>query len=166
MIENVVMKDSQPVQRCILLSANTVQWHIDEMVKDVERTLVYEFPHCKFSIQLESTFSSSNILMAYVRYYSLSLKCIVDKFLFAKYLKGDAKDEKIFLCYKGYLKKHNVPLGNITVMATKSAPAIVGHYRGFATLPKGKVPNVCTVHFVLRRHHIVAKKLWWTAWCL
>ncbi|KRZ73034.1 Zinc finger BED domain-containing protein 5 [Trichinella papuae] len=104
--------------------------------------------HCKFSIQLdESAFSCSNILIAYVRYYSQSLKCILDEILFANYHKGDAKGD--------YLKKHNVPLRNITAMASDGALAMVCRYRRFATLLKETVPDVRTVHCVLRRHHIV-----------
>ena len=55
-----------------------------------------ELQHSKFSIQLdESTFSSSNILMAYVRYNGMSIKCIIDEFLFAKYFRADSKGETI-----------------------------------------------------------------------
>ncbi|KRZ00798.1 Zinc finger BED domain-containing protein 5 [Trichinella zimbabwensis] len=102
-----------------------MQRRIDEMASDVEKTSVSELQHCKFSIQLaESAFGCSNILMAYVRYYSQSLKCIVDEFLFANYLKGDAKGETIFRCLEDYLKEHNVPLRNITAVATSSARAV------------------------------------------
>ena len=51
------------------------------------KTLESELQHSKFSIQLdESSFVGSNILMAYVRYNSPSLMCVIDKCLFAKYL--------------------------------------------------------------------------------
>ena len=111
------------------------------MADDVKKTLTSELQHCKFSIQLdESTFGSSNVLMAYVRYNSPSLKCIADEFLFGKYLKGDAKGNTIFQCLVDYLKEHNVPLGNITAVATDGAPAMVGRYRGFAALLKERFP--------------------------
>lgn len=76
-----------------------------------------------------------------MRYYCPSLKCIINKFLFTKYLNG----ETIFLCLEDYLKKHNVPLENITAVATNGAPAVVGHYSGFVALFKEKVPNVYTM---------------------
>jgi len=38
-IENVMKKDSQPVLKCIPLSANTVQRRIDEMADDVKKKL-------------------------------------------------------------------------------------------------------------------------------
>ncbi|XP_003369530.1 putative zinc finger protein [Trichinella spiralis] len=133
---------------------------IDEMASDVEKMLVSELQHSKFSIQLnESAFGCSNILMAYVRYYSESLKCIVDEFLFANYLKGDAKGETIFRSLEDYLKEHNVPFRNITAVATDGAPAMVGRYGGFATLLKETVPDVRAVHCMLHRHHLVAKNL-------
>ena len=44
-------------------------------------------------------------------------------------------------------------------MATDGAPAMVGRCRRFATLLKQKVPHVVTVHCVLHRTHLVAKKL-------
>ncbi|OUC49758.1 hypothetical protein D917_05088, partial [Trichinella nativa] len=141
-IETVMKKDSDPVLKCIRLSAKTVQRRIDEMASDVEKTLVFELQHCKFSIQLdESAFSCSIILMEYVGYYS------------------DAKGETIFRSLEDYLKEHNVPLGNITAVATDGAPAMVGRYRGFATLLKETVPDVRAVHCVLHRHHLVAKNL-------
>ncbi|KRZ66163.1 Uncharacterized protein T10_5120 [Trichinella papuae] len=73
-IETVMKKDSEPVLKCIPLTAKTVQRRIDEMASDVEKTLMSELQHCKFSIQLdESAFGCSNILMAYVMYYCQSL---------------------------------------------------------------------------------------------
>ena len=100
-IENVMKTDPQPVLKCIPLSGNTVQRRIEEMANDVERTLISELQHCKFAIQLdESTFGSSNILMAYVRFSSPSLNDIVDEFLFASYLKADSKGETIFFMLK------------------------------------------------------------------
>ncbi|KRX34992.1 Zinc finger BED domain-containing protein 5 [Trichinella murrelli] len=108
-IETVMKKDSEPVLKCIPLSAKAVQRRIDEMASDVEKTLVLELQHCKFSIQLdESAFGCSNILMVYVRYYSQSLKCIVDEFLFANYLKSDAESDTVFRCLEDYLKEHSV----------------------------------------------------------
>ncbi|XP_066946097.1 protein FAM200C-like [Macrobrachium rosenbergii] len=105
------------------------------MANDVEKTLVSELRDSKLSLQVdESTLGSSNLLMAYLRYYSQSEKDIIDEFLFAKYLTADAK------------------------VATDGAPAMVGRYRGFASLFKQKVPDVCTVHYVLHRL-LVAKKL-------
>ena len=88
----------------------------DEMSNDVEKTLGSELQN---SIQLdESTFGSANILMAYVRYNSPSLKCTIDEFLFAKYLTVDSKGETVLRCVEDYLNKQNVPMENITAVVT------------------------------------------------
>ena len=114
----------------------------------------------KFSLQLdEATFGCSTVLMAYVSYFSPSLKCIRDEFLFSKHLEGDSNGEAIFRCMGEYLQEQNISLENITAVATDGAPAMVGRYRGFATLLKQKVPHVVTVHCALHRNHLVAKKL-------
>jgi len=58
-----------------------------------------------------------------------------------------------------YLQEQNISLENITAVTTDGAPAMVGRYRGFATLLKQKAPHVVAVHCVLHRNHLVAKKL-------
>ena len=130
------------------------------MAHNVEKTLLSELQCSKFSLQTdEATFGSSSVLMAYVRYFSPSLKCVTDEFLFSKYLEGDSKGETIFRCMEEYLQEQNISLENITAAATEGAPAMVGRYRGFATLLKQKVPYVVTVHCVLHRTHLITKKL-------
>jgi len=79
--------------------------------------------------------------------------------LFSKYLEGDSKGETIFRCMEEYLQEQNISLENITAVATDGVHAMVGGYRGFATLLKQNVPHVVTVHCVLHRTHLVAKKL-------
>ncbi|KRY65021.1 hypothetical protein T4A_8790 [Trichinella pseudospiralis] len=86
------------------------------MASDVEKTLVSELEHC-------------------------NVKCILDEILFASYHKGDAKSVTIFQCLGNYLKEHNVPLRNITAVASDGAPAMISHYRGFTTLFKEAVPE-------------------------
>jgi len=58
-----------------------------------------------------------------------------------------------------YLQEQNISLEHSTAVATDGAPAMVSRYRGFATLLKQKVPHMVTVHCVLHRTHLVAKKL-------
>ena len=45
-------KDSPVVLRCLLLSANTVQRHIEEMDNDFEKTMTSELQHYMFTVQL------------------------------------------------------------------------------------------------------------------
>lgn len=68
------------------------------------------------------------------------------------------KVRQYFLCLEDYLKKHNVPVGNIIAVVTDDAPVTAGCYREFATLLKEMISNECTIYCVLPRHHLVAKK--------
>lgn len=159
-IEDVMKKDSANVLKSLPLSANSVKRRIDEMAEEVENTVVSELKNCKFSIQLdESVFGVSAVLMAYVRYFSKMKGQIIDEFLFAKYLETDGKGVTIFGCLQEYLNKYDIPLENIIAVATDGAPAMVGRYRGFATLLKEKVPGIRTIHCVLHRNNLVAKYL-------
>ena len=54
------------------------------------------------------------------------------------------KGETIFLCLEGYLKKHNIPLENITAVATNDAPPILGCY---PALIEKKVLSVQTIQY-------------------
>ena len=159
-IRNVMKTNPDPVLKSVPLSASTVKRRIDEMAHNVEQTLISELQCSKFSLHLvEATFGSSSVLMAYVRYFSPSIKCVTDEFLFSKYLEGDSKGETIFRCVEEHLQEQNISFENTTAVATDGAPAMASRYRGFATLLKEKVPHVVTVHCVLHRIHHVAKKL-------
>ena len=115
--------------------------------------LVSEIQKGKLSLQLdESTFGSSNLLMAYLRYCSLSQTNIIKEFLFAKYLTADANDETILQCVEQYFENYNIPLSNITAVAADSATAMVGQYRRFESLLINQVSGVCNVHYVLHKH--------------
>jgi len=45
-------------------------------------------------------------------------------------------------CVQQYFEKHNIPLGDITAVASDDAPAMIGRYRGFPSLLKEKAPAV------------------------
>ena len=103
------------------------------MTATCQLTLTSDLQHTKFAIQLdESTFGSSNILMAYVRFHSSSLNDTVNEILSVNYLETDSRGQTFFSCLEVYLNKHNISLRNITMVATDGAPAMVGCYSGFS----------------------------------
>ena len=123
-------------------------------------TIISELIRYKCTIQLdESTFSTNNILMAYVRFCSASMKCIIDEFVFAKYLRLDSKGETIYKTLQEYFEFHDIPLTNITAVTCDGVPAMIGRYRGFSAFLKETVPEIITVHCVTHRRHIVSKNL-------
>ncbi|KFD49302.1 hypothetical protein M513_09854 [Trichuris suis] len=55
--------------------------------------------------------------------------------------------------------KRNPPAEHIIAVATDGAPAKVGCHRGFISHLKKTVPNVLSIHCVLHRQHLVARRL-------
>ncbi|XP_051950665.1 zinc finger BED domain-containing protein 5-like [Xyrauchen texanus] len=141
-----------------LLIANVAR-RIKEMALDTEQQLCATLRENPFSIQLDETTTIDNnvLLMAYVRY--MSERDVAEDVLFAKYLFTDTRGETFFRALSDYLLVNSIPIANILACATDGAPAMVGRYRGFATLLKERVPQVLTVHCMLHRHNLVAKNI-------
>jgi len=104
-----------------------VKRRIDERAQNVEKTLLSELHFSRFSLLLdEATFGSSSVLMIFVRYFTPSVNCVTDEFVFSNYLEGDSKGGNIFRCMEGYLQEQNISLANITAVVTDAAPAMIG----------------------------------------
>ena len=156
-ISTVMERDAMPVIKAIPLSNDTVARRIREMSLDTEQQLCATLRVCPFSIQLDETTTADNnaLLMGYVRY--LSGGDLKEDFLFGQYLATDTRGQTIFAALTEFLQERAIPMENIIACATDGA--MVGRYRGFATLLKHQVPHVLTVHCVLHRHNLVAKNI-------
>ena len=82
----------------------------------------------------------------------------MEKLLFCKYLETDTRGQTIFQILFDYLQNKFIPFTNIIACATNCAPTMVDRYCGFSALLKEK-NNLFTVHCVLHRQHLVAKRL-------
>ena len=58
-----------------------------------------------------------------------------------------------------YLQENEIPLTNILSCATDGAAAMVGRYKGFIGLLKSALPGVYTIHCMVHRQNLIAKKL-------
>lgn len=152
-------KDPAPVLQAVPLSDTTVKRRIDEMGANIEEQLCEVLQKTSFSLQLDETTTSDNnaLLMAYVRYIFEGK--IMEELLFCKCLETDTKGQTIFQTLLAYLQDKSIPLTNIVACATDGAPAMVGRYRGFSSLLRQKLPHLFTVHCVIHRQHLVAKRL-------
>ena len=95
--------------------------------------------------------------MAYVRY--IAYRNIIEELLFCKCLETDTIGQTIFQTLSDYLQNKSISFTNIMACAADGAPAMVGRYRPFSSLLKEKKYNLFTVHCVLPRQHLVAKRL-------
>ena len=83
----------------------------------------------------------------------------MEELLFCKCLETDTKGQTIFQTLSDYLQDKSISLTNIAACAIDGVPAMVGRYRGFSSLLRQKNPHLFTVHCVIHRQHLVAKRL-------
>ena len=129
------------------------------MANDVEIQLIHILQTTEFSLQLDESTLCDNeeLLLAYVRFTKDGAAS--EELLFAKSLVTDTKGESIFEVVQSFFEHHKIPLSNIIACSTDGAPSMIGCYRGFIALLKKAVPNVFSIHCVIHRQHLVAKKL-------
>lgn len=129
------------------------------MASDVEFSLNVMLRQVKFSMQIdESTLPGKEaLLLAYVR-FSYAGK-LVQELLFAKCLTTDTKGETIFQAVLDFFTEKEIPLENISTVATDGCPSMVGRHRGLIALLKKRVPHLLAIHCVIHRQHLVARNL-------
>jgi zinc finger BED domain-containing protein 5/7/8/9 len=158
-ITTVMHKSPYDIIKSIPLSNDTVRRRIDEMAEDVENNLCMFLRTSPFSLQLDDSTLPGNesLLLAYARFVKDG--SLVEELLFARQLKTNTKGASIFGIAEEFFKEKAIPLSNILSCATDGAPSMIGRYNGFVCHLKNAVPNILSVHCVIHRQHLVAKKL-------
>ncbi|KFD61283.1 hypothetical protein M514_26531 [Trichuris suis] len=158
-VETVLHQRGRDVTNKIPLSNDTIQRRINAMAEDVEDTLCSWLRQSEFSLQVvESTLPGNEaVLLAYVRF--IREEHFVEELLFSKELETDTRGESIFQVAQEFFSEKGIPLQNIIAVATDGAPAMVGCHRGFISHLKKIVLNVLSIHCVLHRQHLVARRL-------
>nr|XP_042913819.1 protein ZBED8-like [Parasteatoda tepidariorum] len=78
---------------------------------------------------------------------------------FTKTLITDTKGSSIFKLVKSYYEEKEILLTNVKACATDGSPAMSGRHTGLLAHLKKEVPEVITIHCVIHRQHLAAKKL-------
>ena len=157
-MKTVLQKDDKDVS-AMPLSNNTVSNRIDDMAKNVEEQLIETLKSRKFSLQMdESTFRDSEaLLLTYVRY--IDHEKFQEEMLFCESFETTVTTVDIYSKLKNYLDSNKIPIQNIVSCAADGAPAMMGKKKGCLKLLKNENPNMLTVHCVIHRENLVAKKL-------
>lgn len=155
----IVQKADDKEIRALPLSNNTVSRRIDRMAKNVEQQLVDKLRYRNFSLQLdESTIRDGEaLLLAYVRY--IDEEDLNEEMLFCKDLTTTTTAADIFKVVQDYLSESEIPIENIVSCAADGAPSMIGKQNGFLKMLKDRNPEMLTIHCVIHREHLVAKKL-------
>jgi hypothetical protein len=158
-LRTVLYKSPHDIIKTIPLSNSSVQRQIDEMADNAEDTLCSVLKMIDFALQLDKSTLAGNesLLLAYVRF--IKDESLVQELLFARLLHIQTKGESIYSVVEQFFREKEIPLTNILSCATDGAPSMVGRYNGFVAYLKKAVPDVFTIHCVIHRQHLVAKKL-------
>ncbi|XP_077301708.1 SCAN domain-containing protein 3-like [Arctopsyche grandis] len=159
-INNMIGQNQQEILSSVPLRNDTVSKRIDEMANYIEIQLCDELQSNEFSLQLdESTLrDNESLLLAYVRF--VKNEEIIEEMLFSKLLNTDTKGSSVFETLEIFFTEKMIPFTNAIACATDGAPAMVGRHRGFISRLKNVAPNgQLTIHCIIHRQHLVAKKL-------
>ena len=142
----------------IPLSNDTLRRRQDEMSNQLEDTLINNLRSGKFSLQIhESTMHNISLLLAYFRYFEGHTIC--EEMLFIKVLPSHVTGEVLYDVTKGYFDKNNIPLVNLVQVSTDGVPAMRGQHKGFVSRKKEAAPHILTIHCIIHRQHLSAKRL-------
>ena len=114
-----------------------------------------------FGLQLDETtdVTSKAQLIVYVRFPSTERMKIVDHYLFRLPLGIDTTALSLFSKLDNCFLEHKVMWSKCKPVSTDDARAMVGVRNGVVTLIKQVAPEVVSIHCILHREALVAKKL-------
>ena len=79
--------------------------------------------------------------------------------LFAKLLQTDTTGLSICEARKSWFDENQIPFENLIFCTTDGAPFMFGKQNSFIPHIKELCPSILAVHYVVHRHHLVAKKI-------
>ncbi|XP_066956316.1 SCAN domain-containing protein 3-like [Macrobrachium rosenbergii] len=158
-IINTTVPTQKNVTASIPLSNSSVSTRIDEMAKDIEDKLCDGLKPTGFSLQLDETILRDHeaLLLAYVRCVNSSHE-VIEEFLFAEQLEVDTKGSTIYKTVEQFFIHKGIQLSNVIACTTDGAPSMVGCHRGFIAHLKREVPDIFTIHCVIHRLYLAAKR--------
>ena len=114
-----------------------------------------------FGLQLDEATDISNKaqLIVYVRFPSIERMKIVDRYLFCFPISIETTALSVFSKLDNYFSEHEVMLSKFNSVSTDGARAMVGVRSGVVALIKQVTPEVVSIHCILHREALVAKKL-------
>ena len=114
-----------------------------------------------FGLQLDETtdITSKAQLIVYVRFPSTERMKIVDHYLFCLPIGIDTTALSVFSKLDNYFSEHEVMWSKCKSVSTDCSRAMVGIRSGVVALIKQVAPEVVSIHCILHREALVAKKL-------
>ena len=149
-VQKLALSDNTMQRRCSMIAAS-----LKEIVLAKLRLAT-----C-FGLQLDETtdITSKAQLIVYVCFPSTERMKIVDHYLFCLPIDIDTTALSVFSKLDNYFLEHEVMWSKRNSVSTDGAPAMVGVRSGIVALIKQVAPKVVSIHCILHREALVAKKL-------
>ena len=155
--ENSVAKVAQ-----IPLFDTTISRRSLSIGEDLENQLILKLKKApSFAIQLDETtdIGSEAQLLVCCRFADVELNKIAEHYLFCQPLGVDATSKAIFQTLDDYFTKHQLSWENYKSVTTDGAAAMQGRVNGVVEKIKKVSPDCISIHCVIHREVLVAKKL-------
>ena len=146
----------------ISLSDTTVYRRCQSIATDLEDQLIENLKQApSFAIQLDETtdVSLEAQLIVFCRFANIASKKITEHYLFCKPLGVDATANAIFERLDDYLKEKGLSWENCKSVTTDGAAAMTGSINGVVKNIKERSPKCVSIHCILHREALVAKKM-------
>ena len=149
-VQKLALSDNTMQRRCSMIAAS-----LKEMVLAKLR-----LAPC-FGLQLDETtdITSKAHLIVYICFPSTERMKIVDHYLFCLPIDIDTTALSVFSKLDNYFSEHEVMWSKCKSVSTDGARAMVGVRSGVVALIKQVAPEVVSIHCILHREALVAKKL-------
>ena len=114
-----------------------------------------------FGLQLDETtdITGKAQLIVYARFLDMERMKIVDHYMFCLPIGIDTTALSVFSKVDNYFSEHEVMQSKCKSVSTDSARTVVGVRSGVIALIKQVAPEVVSIHCILHREALVAKKL-------
>ena len=149
-VQKLALSDNTMQRRCSMIAAS---------LKEIVLAKLRLAP-C-FGLQLDETtdITSKAQLIAYVRFPSIERMKIVDHYLFCFPIGIETTALSVFSKLDNYFSEHEVMWSKCKSVSTDGARAMVGVRNGVVALIKQVAPEVVSIHCILHREALVAKKI-------
>ena len=154
-VSKISLSDTTVYRRCQSIATDLEQ--IEEKLKIIEK--LKQAP--SFAIQLDKTtdVSAEAQLIVFCRFANIASKKITEHYLFCKPLGVDATANAIFEKLDDYLKEKGLNWENCKSVTTDGAAAMTGSIKGVVKKIKERSPKSVSIHCILHREALVAKKM-------
>ena len=152
---------AEKVQK-LALSDNTMQRRYSMIAASLKEIVLAKLRLAPcFGLQLDETtdITIKAQLIVYVRFPSKERMKIVDHYLFCLLIGIDTTALSVFSKLDNYFSEHEVMWSKCKSVSTDGARAMVGVRSGVVALIKQVGPEVVSIHCILHREALVAKKL-------